>query len=150
MIEHIRGLYFSSHHLTRDLLANVAPFTAFAAIATIFFPSVQVVVADVFRNYLLAATVWTFILALIVYLAGRLVYRNDCCVRCELLLQRIWSHVPWLGRKCSYTYWYDQNVGRYSCAVPNNYFQIDQYLSSGAGCCADRQNKRIERISPQV
>lgn len=130
MIEHIRGLYFSSHHLARDLLANVAPFTAFAVLATIFFAPVQAVVADLFRDYLLAATVWTFILALVVYLAGGWFIGTVVAFGANFL-QRSWSKLPWFGKKCSYTYWYDKNVAD----IDNLYaklFPDYQYLSSGA------------------
>jgi hypothetical protein len=141
MIDHIRGLYFSNHHLTRDLLANVAPFTAFVCLLVIAFSPLQSVAIYLFKEYLLEASAWTFTLALIIYLTGGW-FIGTIAAFGGTFLQRLWSRVPRFGNECSYTYWYNKDQGDIN-ALYSKLFPDYEYLSSGAAVTpTDKVNTR--------
>lgn len=130
MLDQIRGLYFSGHHLTRDLIGNVAPLTAFAALLVAFVGPAQVIADNIFKNYLVSASVWTFILALVVYLAGGYFIGSVVAFTANFM-QRLVSYLPYKGEEYSYTFWYKKDATDID-ALYNKLFPEYQYLSSGS------------------
>jgi hypothetical protein len=130
LAEQIRGLYFSGHHLTRDLIGNVAPLTAFSLAAIAAVPSVQSAAIDLFKNYLMAASFWTFILAVTVYLVGGY-FVGAVVAFTANFMQRALSHAPRFGSRLSYTYWYNKDAQGID-ALYRKLFPDYQYFTSGA------------------
>ncbi len=69
MFDNVRDIYFAGHHLTRDLIGNVAPLTAVCALVTLGSPSAREFALTVFQSHLAGIGFWTFVLILMAYLA---------------------------------------------------------------------------------
>ncbi len=106
MLDQIRGLYFSGHHLTRDVIGNVAPLTAFAALVVAFSAPAQVTAPALYKGYLFQAGFWTFVLILIIYLTGGW-FVGSVVAFTGNFIHRYLARIPWYGRELPYTYWYD-------------------------------------------
>lgn len=130
MFERLREAWFSGHHLVRDLVGTVAPLTAFVALVITSYPAVQGVAHRFFIEYITALSFWAFVLAVIVYLLGSY-FIGSLVAFTANLFHRAVQHVPLIGRKCSYQFWYNQNAADIETAY-SRYFHYNTWLSSGA------------------
>ncbi len=109
MFDNVRDIYFAGHHLTRDLIGNVAPLTAVCALVTLGSPSAREFALTVFQSHLAGIGFWTFVLILMAYLIIAYFIGAIANVAGNML-HRWWQRFRW-GKDTSYTYWYRKNEG---------------------------------------
>jgi hypothetical protein len=130
MIGGIKELYFSRHHLIRDLVGNVAPLSAFLLVYSIFDHNAQRLAKEIFTSYIINMSFWAFILCASTYvLSGYFI--GSLANFGGNFINRMLRYVPRFGEKCSYPYWYKKDAKD----IDDLYLKIfpdHQYLSSGA------------------
>ncbi len=130
MIDRLRAVWFSSHHLIRDLVGTIAPLTAFVGLVVATYPAAQGVAHRWFVEYVADISFWAFVLAIVVYLIGSY-FVGSLVAFTANLFHRAMQRLPLIGRKMSYQFWYNQNAADIERAYAR-YFDQESWLSSGA------------------